>query len=330
MDNRLYPPRITGAALSYAGCMTAPYEQSNQKKEMGVINAFSKTIKLAAVSSLALLLGACVSNPSDMANTLNTVGQVAGAAQGMRGGMMPGAGMNALAGGAVGGIAGAGGIGGVAAMSGAQGDPRYARAEDALKQINLAAASCKDMQAKKQATLNSLAEIEPLTANLMFKQQHERLRIQNDSLSNIAKSKKCKLPTIASAGAATTAATAATATPKVNYSKLNCKKLVTEYGKLNADITAAESAEKATAQGAQIQGGIAAIAQIGALVGGNGGMGNAQQINQMAQMAGSLASATGAAGAAPGAGSTANGLDLLQQKTELEAAAAKKRCNLES
>lgn len=298
------------------------------------MNTFSKTIKLAAASSLALLLGACVSNPSDMANTLNTVGQVAGAAQSMRGGGMPGAGMNALAGGAVGGIAGAGGIGGngIAAMSGAQGDPRYARAEDALKQLNLAAASCKDMQAKKQATLNSLAEIEPLTANLMFKQQHERLRIQNDSLSNIAKSKKCKLPTIASAGTTATAATAtaAAAAPKVNYSKLNCKKLVTEYGKLNADITAAEAAEKATAQGAQIQGGIAAIAQIGALVGGNGGMGNAQQMNQMAQMAGSLAGATGAAGAAPGAGSTANGLNLLQQKTELEAAAAKKRCNLES
>lgn len=275
------------------------------------------------MASLTLLLGACVSNPSEMTNTLNTVGQVAGAAQGMRGGNA-----NALAAGA-GAMGGMGGMGGnsVAAMSGAQGDPRFARAEEALKQLNLSAASCKDMQAKKQATLNSLAEVEPLTANLMFKQQHERLRIQNDSLSNIAKAKKCKLPTVASATGTTSVAAEA---PKVNYSKLNCNKLKTEYSKLTADIGSAETAEKANAEAAQVQGGIAAITQIAALAGGKSGMGNPQQMNQMAQMAGAVAGATGAAGAAPGAAPAISSLALLQQKTELENAAAKKRCKLDS
>lgn len=294
------------------------------------MNQFSQGMKLAGMASLALLLGACVSNPSEMANTLNTVGQVAGAAQGMRGGM-PGGNANALAAGA-GAMGGMGGIGGnsVAAMSGAQGDPRFARAEDALKQLNLSAASCKDMQAKKQATLNSLAEVEPLTANLMFKQQHERLRIQNDSLSNIAKTKKCKLPTVASAAGTTSVAAEA---PKVNYAKLSCGKLKTEYGKLTADIGSAETAEKANADAAQVQGGIAAITQIAALAGGRsgmGGIGNPQQMNQMAQMAGAVAGATGAAGAAPGAAPASSSLALLQQKTELENAAAKKRCKLDS
>jgi hypothetical protein len=287
------------------------------------MNLFSQGMKLAGMASLTLLLGACVSNPSEMANTLNTVGQVAGAAQGMRGGM-PGANANALAAGA----GAMGGMGGnsVAAMSGAQGDPRFARAEEALKQLNLSAASCKEMQAKKQATLNSLAEVEPLTANLMFKQQHERLRIQNDSLSNIAKTKKCKLPTVASAAGATSVATEA---PKVNYSKLNCGKLKTEYSKLTSDISSAETAEKTNAEAAQVQGGIAAITQIAALAGGRNGMGNPQQMNQMAQMAGAVAGATGA-GAAPGAAPAVSSLALLQQKTELENAAAKKRCKLDS
>lgn len=287
------------------------------------MNLFSQGMKLAGMTSLTLLLGACVSNPSEMANTLNTVGQVAGAAQGMRGGM-PGANANALAAGA----GAMGGMGGnsVAAMSGAQGDPRYARAEDALKQLNLSAASCKDMQAKKQATLNSLAEVEPLTANLMFKQQHERLRIQNDSLTNIAKTKKCKLPTVASAAGATSVAAEA---PKVNYAKLSCGKLKAEHGKLTADIGSAETAEKANADAAQVQGGIAAITQIAALAGGKsgmGGMGNPQQMNQMAQMAGAVAGA----GATPGAAPAISSLTLLQQKTELENAAAKKRCKLDS
>lgn len=287
------------------------------------MNLFSQRMKLAGMTSLTLLLGACVSNPSEMANTLNTVGQVAGAAQGMRGGM-PGANANALAAGA----GAMGGMGGnsVAAMSGAQGDPRYARAEDALKQLNLSAASCKDMQAKKQATLNSLAEVEPLTANLMFKQQHERLRIQNDSLTNIAKTKKCKLPTVASAAGATSVAAEA---PKVNYAKLSCGKLKAEHGKLTADIGSAETTEKANADAAQVQGGIAAITQIAALAGGKsgmGGMGNPQQMNQMAQMAGAVAGA----GATPGAAPAISSLTLLQQKTELENAAAKKRCKLDS
>jgi hypothetical protein len=58
-------------------------------------------------------------------------------------------------------------------------------------------------------------------------------------------------------------------------------------------------------------------------------MGNPQQMNQMAQMAGAVAGATGA-GAAPGAAPAVSSLALLQQKTELENAAAKKRCKLDS
>jgi hypothetical protein len=53
-------------------------------------------------------------------------------------------------------------------------------------------------------------------------------------------------------------------------------------------------------------------------------------MNQMAQMAGAVAGATGAAGAAPGAAPAISSLALLQQKTELENAAAKKRCKLDS
>jgi hypothetical protein len=287
--------------------------------------------KLASLVGLAFSLTACVSNPSDMANTLNTVSQVAGAAQGMRGGGVPG-GANALAGGM-----GAGGIGGnsVGAMSNAQGDPRFARAEDALKQLNFSTASCKDMQAKKQATLNSLAEIEPLTANLMFKQQHERLRIQNDTMGGIANAKKCKLPTVATINA--NGSVTAAAAPAVTYSKLNCSKLKAEYSKLTSDLSAAETAEKANAQAAQTQGGIAAIAQIGAMLGGNSGMGgmggiggagNAQQVQQMAQMAGALSGAAG--GATPTAAPAVSSMTLLQQKTEIESAANKKRCNLGS
>jgi hypothetical protein len=172
----------------------------------------------------------------------------------------------------------------------------------------------------------------------MFKQQHERLRIQNDTMGGIANAKKCKLPTVATinANGGLTAA-AAPAVPAVNYSKLNCSKLKTEYSKLTSDLSAAETAEKANAQAAQTQGGIAAIAQIGAMLGGNSGMGgmggiggagNAQQVQQMAQMAGALSGAAG--GATPTAAPAVSSMTLLQQKTEIESAANKKRCNLGS
>jgi hypothetical protein len=160
----------------------------------------------------------------------------------------------------------------------------------------------------------------------MFKQLHERLRIQNDTMGGIANAKKCKLPAVANIKADGTTTAAAPAAPSVNYAKLNCSKLKTEYSKLSSDISAAEIAEKANAQSDQAQSGLAALSQIGALVGGRAGMGNPQQMQQMAQMAGSLSGA----GATPAVAPTVSSMTLLQQKTELETAANKKHCKLDS
>lgn len=266
---------------------------------------------LAGVA-VAAMLGGCVNNPQQMTDTLNTVNQVASTAQQLKGGGMPMNGTNTLA-----------GAGGVADMANAQGDPRYGRAEAALKQINLSQASCKTMQSRQQATLDSLAEVEPLVANPMFRQQYERLRIQSDSLNSIARAKKCKLPTVASAAVSGSATVVGTGTTPVNYGKLSCSRLKTEYKKLGTDIAAAESAEKSSADAAKLQNGLNAVAQVAAVVGGKGGVATMDRTNQLSQVAGNL---QGGAVQPPATGS----IVLLQQRTDLEEAAEKKRCRLDS
>lgn len=267
------------------------------------MRVFSKVgFPATLVASLTFSLGGCVSNPADVANTLNTVGSVVSTAQQVKN---PGA-------------AGVGGLGAlpggqpdsVAAMRDAPNDPRYKRAEQALRQTSLLHATCKDLQAQQQATIDSIAEIEPLVGNLMFKQQHERLTGKRNAMVDIAKSKRCKLPTVASTAGKGNSSDNAGA-----YAKMNCKSLKDEYAKANA---AAETPSPAQAA-QQVKNVAATSTQLASLVPGAGGMlGTVQQLNQVANVAGSVA----------GTGEPAT--DFSLQKADIESAAKKKRCRLDS
>lgn len=253
---------------------------------------FSAVFKTTAIGALiSLSLSACVT--TDQANALNTAASVAGTAQQMRGGVPVGA--------AGYGAAGMAGNGSVAAMQNAPNDPRYQRAEAALKQLRLNSASCKDMQNKQQATINSIAEIEPEIGNLMFKQQYERLSIQRDSLTDIARTKKCKLPTMVYNENI------------AKYAKKSCSQLSQEYAKLNA-----QPADTATTINNAAN---TMNALSGFLPGGMGG--NAQmmaaQANQAANMAGTVSAASGKPG---------NQANTAAQLADMQQAAKQKGCTL--
>lgn len=254
-------------------------------------------VRSAVSIILAAALSACVSNsPQGIVDGLNTASSIANTAQQLKGGQAIGA-ANYGAGNAD-----------VAAMQVAPNDPRYKRAEAALVQLRLNTASCQQMSNKQQATLNSLEEIDPLTGNLMFKQLHERLRIQKDSLSEIAKSKKCKLPTVAKSSAATTTKLAS------SYGKMNCRALNNEYKKVAAATpSASDTANK-------VQGAVSTFAQVGSMFGGNS-IAATQKLAQANQ-------ATNAIGTLQQVSDASGGSDAYAKKTEIEQLAQSKGCTL--
>lgn len=268
--------------------------------------------KVGLVAVLAFSLGGCVSNPADVANTLNTVNSVVSTAQQVKNPGAAGMGAAGVLPGAV------GQADPVAAMRDAPNDPRYKRAEQALRQTSLLHAKCKDLQSRQQTVIDSIAEIEPLTGNLMFKQQYERLTGKRDAMVDIAKSKRCKLPTVAAATTGASSGNAGAAGGAGAYAAMNCKSLKEEYAKVNA--AAAEGVSPAQAA-QQVQSAAAGATQLASLVPGAGGiLGAVQQINQAANTAGNIAAATGAAPVA----------DHSQQKSDIESAAKKKRCRLDA